>query len=98
MAGYVIADVEVKDPNGYEEYRRQVAPTLARYGGRFLVRGGVAERLEGDWEPRRLIVLEFDSLARAREWWSSKEYHGPKALRQRLAITNLVVVEGVTST
>ena len=72
MAGYVIADIDVKDPSAYEGYRKQVAPSLERYGGRFLVRGGKAEPLEGAWAPRRLVVVEFDSVERARQWWSSR--------------------------
>ena len=95
MAGYVIADIDVKDSSAYEGYREQVAPSLERYGGRFLVRGGKAESLEGAWAPRRIVVVEFDSVARARQWWSSREYEGPKRIRQRAAVTNLVVVEGI---
>lgn len=66
MAGTVIADVEVIDAAGFEDYRARVPATIARYGGRYLVRGGATEQREGDWSPRRLIVLEFPSLARAR--------------------------------
>ena len=95
MAAYVIADIEIKDPTHYEEYRKQVMPTLAAYGGNFLVRGGAAERLEGSWEPKRIIVLEFESAAKAREWWFSPEYEGPKALRRRLSEGSLILVEGV---
>ncbi|MEE8556834.1 MAG: DUF1330 domain-containing protein [Myxococcota bacterium] len=94
MAGYIIAEVEVTDPEGFEEYRRHVPDTLAAYGGRFVVRGGSVETLEGDWAPRRVVVLEFDSVDRAREWWSSSEYAEPKALRQAAAKTRLILVEG----
>ena len=97
MAAYVIADVDVEQPEAYEEYRRQVGPTLEAYGGKFLVRGGRAEPLEGTWVPNRLVILEFETFERAKEWYSSQEYAGPKALRQSLSAGNLVVVEGIPS-
>ena len=97
MAGYVIADVDVKQPDAYEEYRRQVGPTLEAYGGKFLVRGGRAEPLEGTWVPNRLVILEFETFERAKQRYSSQEYAGPKALRQSLSVGNLVIVEGIPS-
>jgi uncharacterized protein (DUF1330 family) len=96
MAGYVIADVDVHDPEGYEEYRRLVPATLERYGGRFLIRGGKTEQLEGDWQPKRLVVLEFPSAEQARRWWESEEYREAKELRQRLATSSLLLVEGAS--
>ena len=95
MAAYVIAEVEVTDPAGFEEYRKVVEATLRPYGGKYLVRGGQVERLEGDWTPKRLVILEFDSLQRARQWYDSQEYHGPKLQRQKSAKTNVIIVEGV---
>ena len=95
MAAYVIADVRVEDPEVYAEYRAQVMPTLEQYGGRFIVRGGAAERLEGAWEPNRIVVIEFDSVERAKAWWSSPEYRGPRELRQSVSTGSLIVVEGV---
>ena len=95
MPGYAIADVEVTDPAAFEEYRARVPATIAAYGGRYLVRGGATEVKEGDWSPRRLIVLEFPSLARAREWYASPEYAPLIALRERSARTRLVFAEGV---
>lgn len=95
MAAYVIADVEVLDPAGFEDYRARVPATIAQYGGRYLVRGGATEAKEGDWSPRRLIVLEFASLARAREWYGSPEYRPLIPLRERAAKTRLVFAEGV---
>lgn len=95
MAAYVIADVEVTDPARFEEYRRRVPATLAAHGGRFLVRGGAHEVVEGSWHPRRLVVLEFPSLAQARRWYDSKEYREPKAMRFGTSRTNLVFVDGV---
>ena len=95
MAGYIIVDVEIKDPIAYQEYVRVVPASLAPYGGRFLVRGGRAENLEGAWQPKRIVVLEFESAERAREWWASDGYQAPKRLRQSASITNMIVVEGV---
>ena len=95
MAAYVIADVEVKDPAAFEEYRKQVPATIQKYGGRYLVRGGATEVLEGEWRPRRLVILEFASVAAARRWYDSEEYRGPKALRRRATVTNLALVEGL---
>ncbi|HEY8427649.1 MAG TPA: DUF1330 domain-containing protein [Sandaracinaceae bacterium] len=95
MTAYVIAEVEVTDPQQFEEYRRQVPQTLAPYGGRFVVRGGATETLEGDWHPKRLVVIEFPDRERAKAWWSSEAYAAPKALRQRSARTRLLVVDGV---
>jgi uncharacterized protein (DUF1330 family) len=95
MAAYIIVDVVIEDAEAYERYRARVPATLAAYGGRFLVRGGATETLEGNWSPRRLVVLEFDDVERARAWWSSAEYAEPKRLRQAASITNMVVVAGV---
>lgn len=95
MAGYIIADVEINDPEKYTEYVEVVPPTIAAHGGRFLVRGGKAESLEGDWDPRRIIVLEFDSVEIAKEWWASEEYRAPKALRQSASVAKMIVVEGI---
>ena len=95
MAAYVIVDIEVTDPVEYEEYKRLAAPTVAAYGGRYVVRGGAAETLEGDWVPHRLVVLEFESVEQARRWWNSPEYTVARAIRQRTASTNMVVVAGL---
>ncbi|MBI3940037.1 MAG: DUF1330 domain-containing protein [Acidobacteria bacterium] len=95
MSAYIVADVEVLDKEKYEAYRQRVPPSIARYGGRFLVRGGDLETLEGTWSPARLIILEFPSVAQAKAWWGSVEYSQPKALRQASASTRMVVVEGV---
>ena len=94
MPAYLIVDLTVTDPGAFEEYRRQVPATLQRYGGRYLVRGGAHERLEGDWKPNRIVVIEFPTKDAARQWYDCEEYRGPKALRQRAAVTNLILVEG----
>jgi uncharacterized protein (DUF1330 family) len=95
MAAYVIADVTVTDLPAMEEYRKQVPATLAKYGGRFLVRGGAHQVVEGDWKPTRLVVLEFPSLADAQRWYDSEEYRAPKALRMQAGRTSVVIVDGV---
>lgn len=94
MAAYVIVDVDVKDPERYREYVASVPPSIEKYGGRFVVRGGRAENLEGEWQPKRVVVLEFESIERAQEWWSSEEYRKPKAMRQAASHANMIVVEG----
>jgi len=96
MPAYVLADVTVTDPPAMEEYRKQVPATLAKYGGRFLVRGGAHQTVEGDWKPTRLVVIEFPSLADARRWYDSEEYRAPKALRMRAGRTSVVIVDGVS--
>ena len=95
MTAYVIVEVEITDPVGYEEYRRLATPTVAAHGGRYLVRGGKTQTLEGAWEPRRLVVLEFPTLERAREWYESEAYRRARALRQASAKTEMILVEGV---
>ena len=96
MAAYVIVDTEVTNPEAYEEYRRQVPATVERYGGRFAVRGGRYETIEGNWQPKRIVVLEFPDYARARQWYDSPEYQAIIPLRERNARTNfLTLVEGV---
>jgi uncharacterized protein (DUF1330 family) len=95
MPAYFIVDNEVSDPAGFEEYRRQVPATVERYGGKFLVRGGQAQTLEGDWKPKRIVVTEFSSIEQARRWYDSEEYRGLKALRLRTARGSVVLVEGV---
>jgi len=94
MAAYVIANVNVQDAATFEEYRRQVPATIAKHGGRYLVRGGRVERVEGTWSPARLVVLEFPSMEQARRWYDSDEYREPKALRTKCAMTDVVFVEG----
>ena len=94
MAAYVIADIEITDPAGYEEYRRRVQATVAQYGGRYLVRGGPAETLEGGWRPRRLVVIEFPSLAQARAWYDSDEYREPARSASAARTGQAILVEG----
>ena len=95
MPAYIVANVEVTDPAAYEEYRKGVAATIQQYGGRFLVRGGAVEGLEGEDVPKRVVVLEFPNQERARAWWSSPEYAPLKALRKRASRGTLYFVAGV---
>ncbi len=95
MAAYVIANIRITDPDRYPEYARRVPQTIERYGGRYLTRGGNVEVLEGDWEPQRLVILEFESMERLREWYDSPEYAPLKRLHEEVAASQLVVVEGL---
>jgi len=95
MPTYLIADIDVRDPEAYEEYRRQVSAIITAHGGRYLVRGGATEVLEGTWHPHRTIVLEFPSMAALKAFWASPEYRPLRAIRERAARSNLVAVEGV---
>jgi len=95
MAAYVIAEVEVTDPAGFEEYRKRVPATIAQYGGKYLARGGATETREGDWRPKRLVMLEFASMEQARRWYDSPEYAPVLAMRLKAARTKLLFAEGL---
>lgn len=95
MPAYLIADIQITEPVGYEEYRRGVAPTIAKYGGRFIARGGSTQVLEGQWNPNRVVVLEFPSIERLKEWYDSPEYRPLRDLRQRTSEANMVLVDGI---
>lgn len=94
MSAYVIGEIEVTDPAAYDEYRRQVLATIEKYGGRFLVRGGDVEALEGGWSPKRIVVLEFATLQQARTWYRSPEYAPLIKLRQKGSRGKLIAVQG----
>jgi len=94
MAAYVIADVNVTDPRLYADYTKIVTATVEKYGGRFVVRGGAVDVREGDWKPARLVVLEFPTMAQARNWYDSPEYAPALALRLKAASAKLILVEG----
>jgi uncharacterized protein (DUF1330 family) len=97
MKAYVVVDITVRDAATYDEYKRLAPPSIAQYGGRYIARGGRTGTLEGDWAPTRLVILEFPSFDQARAWWSSPEYAAAKALRQRCADTDMVLLEGLGS-
>ena len=94
MPAYVINDMDVTDPQLFEEYKKLSPPTVAQYGGKFLARGGRTETLEGGWSPRRLVILEFPDMASAQAWIDSPEYAPARRLRQRSSNSNIVLVEG----
>ena len=95
MSAYIIATIEVTDPEKFEVYRGQVPATIEKHGGRYLARGGEVSVVEGDQPERRTVVLEFDSLEKAKGWYYSDDYAGPKALRIASTISNVMIVEGV---
>lgn len=95
MAAYLIADVEISDNDGYETYRAQVPAIIAAHGGRYLVRGGAIDVLEGSRSPRRTVVLEFPTMQALRSFWDSPEYLPLRALRERAATSNIFAVAGV---
>ena len=95
MSAYVVIEIIIKNPEGYKEYKRLAPPTIAAYGGKYLARGGKAENLEGDWQPNRIVILEFESVEKAKQWLDSEEYQEAKALRHKYASSNAIVVEGV---
>jgi uncharacterized protein (DUF1330 family) len=94
MKAYIIVDVEITDPARYDEYKKLTPASLVPYGGKFIVRGGQTETLEGEWKPGRIVVLEFPSLEKAKAWWSSDGYAPAKAIRQSASHAKLIVVEG----
>jgi uncharacterized protein (DUF1330 family) len=95
MAAYILADIEVLDPDTYEEYRREVPAVIEKYGGRYLARGGATEVLEGSWTPRRTVIVEFPSMAALERFWSSPEYRPLAEIRQASTRSNLIAVEGI---
>jgi uncharacterized protein (DUF1330 family) len=95
MTAFVIVDIEVTDPVGYEDYKRLAAPTVALYGGKYIARGGHTETLEGNWSPKRLVILQFESVERAKAWVNSDEYREARALRHKYATSEMIVIEGV---
>lgn len=94
-AAYLIATMDIHDPETYDAYRKQVPATLEPYGGEFVVRGGTKEVLEGEWPEKRVVVLRFPSMEQARAWHASAAYQGPKALRQSASKGRIIAVEGV---
>jgi uncharacterized protein (DUF1330 family) len=95
MTAYVIVDIQVTDPIGYEAYKQLAPPTLELYGGKYIARGGKTEVLEGDWSPGRLVILEFENSEQAKKWINSPEYSQPRQMRHQTTKSNMVVIEGV---
>ena len=95
MAAYIVVHIDIHDPVRYETYRAMAPASIRQYGGRYLTRGGAIEVLEGDWTPKRLVILEFPSIEQAEAWIDSPEYAAPRKMRQKASRSNIVVVEGV---
>jgi uncharacterized protein (DUF1330 family) len=95
MASYIVADIEIADPYEYQTYAKQTAATIERYGGKFVVRGGEPETLEGDWKTKRLVIIEFPSIEQAKAWYNSPEYSAIIGIRHHSAISKMLLVQGV---
>ena len=97
MAAYVIVEVDVTDSALFQEYAKGVPATIAAHGGKYIVRGGAVETKEGGWAPKRVVVLEFPSMAQARKWYDSPEYKPLLAMRLKAANAKLIFVEGYSA-
>ena len=95
MPAYVIANIDVKDPARYADYIRMSPASIEKFGGRFIARGAKTEVLEGTFQPKRLVLLEFPSAEVARKWWASDDYAPAKALRQATSTGDLILIEGL---
>lgn len=94
MSAYIMVDVTINNSDEYETYKQLTPASVQAYNGRFIVRGATSETLEGNWQHGRLVILEFPSVTRAKEWWNSEEYAVAKAIRQKAATTNMILLEG----
>jgi uncharacterized protein (DUF1330 family) len=94
MPAYIIADIQVTDPAAYEQYRPLAAASVARFGGRFIVRGGKVDLLEGEPQPERIVVIEFADAEAARRWYRSDEYQSALKIRQAASRGRVILVEG----
>jgi uncharacterized protein (DUF1330 family) len=94
MAAYVLLDIKVTDPEQFDHYRKLAPPAIAAYGGKYLARGGKTEVLEGDWAHNRMVLLEFPTLEKAKQWLESPEYREARILRHMAASTKAIVIEG----
>lgn len=95
MPAYVIVEVSYHDHKAKEEYQKLTPATVAAFNGRFIARGGQTLTLEGDWKPERIVVIEFPTVDRAKEWWDSEMYKKAKIIRQKAAKTKMIIVEGI---
>jgi uncharacterized protein (DUF1330 family) len=95
MPAYVLVEIEILDSERYDTYKQLAQAAIGAYDGRYLVRGGKVEALEGNWQPKRLVILEFPSVDKAKAWWNSPEYAAAKELRQRTAKSQMIVAEGL---
>jgi len=95
MAAYVIFDVNIRDANQYQEYMKQVKPAIEKAGGRYLARGGAHKVYEGDWTPRRIVLVEFPSAAAIESFYNGPVYQGLKAIRDECSSARVVSVDGL---
>ena len=95
MAGYMVGNITVTDPETFAEYGKRVPATVAQFGGTYVVRGGTPERIEGNYDPVRIVILQFDSVEKAREWYDSDVYAPLKEMRMKASSGDLYFVEGV---
>lgn len=96
MTAYMIGNIEITDAEKIKEYLKATPEVIKKYGGRFLVRGGEFWVAEGNWIPKRLVILEFESYEKAKEFWHSQEYKPLKAIRQASANTDMIFVDGIS--
>jgi Uncharacterized conserved protein len=94
MPAFVVADITIHDPVTYERYKQLAPPSIAKYGGRYAVRGGTVQAFEGDWNPERLVILEFPTADAGHKWWNSPEYTEARKIRQSCSSGRLVLVDG----
>ena len=94
MAYYIVADIDVKDPSEYKNYSQQAPATVEKYGGKFIVRGGQPETLEGNWQAKRIVIIEFSSAEQAKNWYNSPEYQAIIGIRQHSTNSNILLVQG----
>ncbi len=94
MPAYIVVDCEVTDPARYEAYKKLAQAAIAKHGGRYIVRGGETTVLEGEWQPRRIVVVEFPSTDAIRRFYDSPEYRAARAERQGAARMNMISVAG----
>ena len=95
MAAYLVVDIEVTNPAQFEEYKKLAPAAIAKYGGRYLIRGGAYEALEGNWKPQRLTIVEFDSMEKARAFYTSPDYAVAIKARAGAANFKALLVQGV---
>jgi uncharacterized protein (DUF1330 family) len=95
MAAYVIVDISIHDHTMYEEYKKLTPAAVAAFDGKFVIRGGETIVMEGSWDPKRVVVLQFPTVKHAKDWWGSEIYSKARAIRQAAATTNMIIVEGL---
>jgi uncharacterized protein (DUF1330 family) len=95
MSAYIIFDITVTDPEGYEEYKKLASPTIEAHGGTYITRGGQLQVIEGTWQPNRLVILKFETIQKANNWINSPEYGVARKIRHKTATTHAITIEGV---